>query len=56
MLASLLSTVEYTIQYEYVIRFAKTNHNVTFGKLHLIGPANSHTHTLPMHCCIDGLS
>ena len=40
----------------YVTGFAKTNHNVTLGQLHFIGPANSHTHTLPMHCCIDGLS
>ena len=26
------------------------------GQLHFIGPASSYTHTLPMHCCIDGLS
>ena len=34
----------------------KTDHNVTLGQLHFIGPANSHTHTLPMHYCINGLS
>ena len=34
----------------------KTDHNVTFGQLHFIGPANSHTHALSMHCCITGLS
>ena len=36
--------------------FAKTDHNVTLGQLHFIGPANSHTHILPKHCCIDGVS
>ena len=35
---------------------AKTDHNVTLAQLHFIGPANSYTHTLPVHCCIDGLS
>ena len=34
----------------------KTNHNVTLGQLHFIGLANSHTHTLPVQCCINGLS
>ena len=34
----------------------KTDHNVTLGQLHFIGPANSHTHALSMHCCITGLS
>ena len=28
----------------------------TFGRLLFIDPANSHNHTLPMHCCINGLS
>ena len=45
-----------TIFYEYVTGFAKIDHIVTLGQLHFIGPANSHTHTLPMHHCIDGLS
>ena len=27
----------------------KTDHNVTLGQLHFIGPANSHTHALFMH-------
>ena len=31
-----------------------TDHNV--GQLHFIGPANSHTHTLPVHCCINRLA
>ena len=34
----------------------KTDHNVTLGQLLFIDPANSHTHTLPVHCCINGLS
>ena len=34
----------------------KTVHNVTLGQLHFIGPANSHPHTLSMHCYIIGLS
>ena len=40
----------------YVTGFAKSDHNVTLGQLYFIGPANSQTYTLPMHCCIDGLS
>ena len=39
-----------------VTGYSKTDHNVTFGQLLFIGSANSHTHTLPMHCCINGLS
>ena len=39
-----------------VTGYSKTDHNVTFGQLLFIGSANSHTHTLPMHCCITGLS
>ena len=34
----------------------ENDHNVTLGQLHFIGPANSHTHALSMHCCITGLS
>ena len=41
---------------ENVTGYSKTDHNITFGQLLFIGPANSHTHTLPMHCCINGLS
>ena len=40
----------------YVTGYWKTGHNVTLGQLHFIGPANNHTHTLSMHCCINGLS
>ena len=40
----------------YVTRYWKANHNVTLDQLHFIGPANDHTHTLPMHCCVNGLS
>ena len=40
----------------YVTGYSKTDHNVTFGQLLFIGSANSHTHTLPMRCCITGLS
>ena len=40
----------------YVTGYWKTDHNVTLGQLHFIGPANSHTHTLSMHHCIIGLS
>ena len=40
----------------YVTGYWKTDHNVTLGLLLFIGPVNSHTHTLPVHCCINGLS
>ena len=33
----------------YVTGYWKTDHNVTHGQLHFIGPANSHTHALSMH-------
>ena len=33
----------------YVTGYWKTDHNVTLGQLHFIGPANSHTHALSMH-------
>ena len=39
----------------YVTGYWKTDHNITLGQLHFIGPANSHTHALFMHCCITGL-
>ena len=42
--------------FQYVTGYWKTDHNVTLGQLHFIGPANSHTHTLPVHCCITELS
>ena len=41
---------------QYVTGYWKTDHNVTLGQLHFIGPANSHTHALSMHCCFTGLS
>ena len=40
----------------YVIGYWKTDHNVTLGQLHFIGPANSYTHALSMYHCIIGLS
>ena len=40
----------------YVTGFWKTDRNVTLGQLHFLGPANSHTHTLSMHCCNTRLS
>ena len=40
----------------YVTEYWITDHVCTFGQLLFIGPANSHTHTLPVHCCINGLS
>ena len=46
----------YTVTTIYVTGYWKTDHNVTLGQLHFIGPANSHTHALSMHCCINGLS
>ena len=33
----------------YVTGYWRTDHNVTLGQLHFIGPANSHTHTLAIH-------
>ena len=39
-----------------VTGYLKTDHNVTIGQLHFIGPANSHTYTLPVHHCINRLS
>ena len=44
------------LQSIYETGYWKTDHNVTLGQLHFIGPANSHTHALSMHCCIVGLS
>ena len=32
-----------------VTGYWKTDHNVTLGQVHFIGPANSHTHALSMH-------
>ena len=33
-------------RFKYVTGYWKTDHNVTLGQLHFIGPANSHTHAL----------
>ena len=44
------------LNYLNVTEYWKTDHVRTFGQLLFIGPANSHTHTLPVHCCINGLS
>ena len=41
---------------QIVTGYWKTDHVRTFGQLLFIGSANSHTHTLPVHCCINGLS
>ena len=43
-------------QVTYLTGYWETDHNVTRGQLHFIGPANSHTHALPVHRCITGLS
>ena len=40
----------------YVTGFWKAERNVMFGQLHFLGPGNSHTYTLPVHCCITRLS
>ena len=40
----------------YVTGFWTTNWNVILGLFHFIAPANSHTHTLPVYCCIIRLS
>ena len=53
---SLLSYKEKSYNYIYVTEYWKTDHVRTFGQLLFIGPANSHTHTLPVHCCINGQS
>ena len=42
--------------YSFMTKFWKTNRNITLGQLHFIGPADSHTHTLSMHCCNTRLS
>ena len=36
-----------------VTGYWKTDRIVTLGLFHFIGPADSYTHTLPVHCCID---
>ena len=40
----------------YVTGYWKTDRNVTLGLFHFIGPADSHTHSLPMHCALIGLA
>ena len=52
----LLNNIIEVHTYIYVTEYWKTDHVRTFGQLLFIGPANSHTHTLPVHCCINGLS
>ena len=37
----------------YVTGYGKTDQIVTLGLFNFIGPADSYTHTLPMHCCVD---
>ena len=36
----------------YVTGYWKTDHNVTLGQLHFIGPANSHTHAYTIHALL----
>ena len=55
-MSSILNTYFLTWILVYVTGYWKTDHVRTFGQLLFIGPANSHTHTLPVHCCINGLS
>ena len=45
----------YIIYYIYicVTGYCKTNRIATLGLFHYVGPADSYTHTLPVHCCID---
>ena len=40
----------------FVTGYWKTDRIVTIGLLHFIAPANSHTHTLLVHCCINRLN
>ena len=42
--------------YIFVTGFWKTGRIVTLGLFHFIGPANSYTHTLPIHSAITRLS
>ena len=43
------SLIQYGIIVEqFVTGYWKTDHNVTLGQLHFIGPANSHTYALPI--------
>ena len=55
-LVILIALGENTHTNTYVTEYWKTDHVRTFGQLLFIGPANSHSHTLPVHCCINGLS
>ena len=52
--AILQLTTTYTIC-DWILENRPCKH-INFGQLLFIGPANSHTHTLPVHCCINGLS
>ena len=52
----IIANTHLAIIYIIVTGYWKTDHNVTLGQLHFIGPANSHTHALSMHYCIIGLS
>ena len=59
--ASIVSAItkkahDHTETMQYMTEYWRTDRNVTLGQLHFIGPANSHTHTLSVHCCINGLS
>ena len=48
-----LNTVIVIYTVIFVTGYWKTDQIVTLGLFHFIGPADSYTHTLPMHCCID---
>ena len=47
--AEYVKEVTLSLKSAYVTGYWKTDHNVTLGQLHFIGPANSHTHALSMH-------
>ena len=44
-----LSKCENQVKWLYVTGYWKTDQIVTLGLFHFIGPADSYTHTLPMH-------
>ena len=50
------SSFMFSITGLYVIGYWKTDQIVTLGLFHSIGPPDSYTRTLSMHCCIDRLS
>ena len=49
-------TIPYILYVHICDWILETDRNVTLGQLHFLGPANSHTHTLSIHCCNTRLS